>query len=252
MKISLQYFLAFTFLVSFMNLKSQVLQNKTVKLDNFGIVSIPKTLDTIGQRIIKNVIIDRLINNSDHSNDSTLSKNYKITLTKSYFTEYANDIIVFWPSSTIAYLKSFSTTPSQSVDLNKLEVLPHASFKNVESKISSADFQKIILSSVSSIENYRELVKTSYQDLLKLLFPNNVINNITVNFSHYKNLYPVMIINTEYSFLDENNNKVTLIQHIFSILKEKTQYLAQFEYYKEDEDKWKLFISDFLSQINLN
>lgn len=235
-----------------MTLKSQNSQNKTVILNKYGTINIPKNLDTIGQQIIKNVIIDRLLYNSDHSNDSTLLKNYKITLTKSYFTDYANDIIVFCPSSTIEYLKSVSNNPLQNIDLNKLEVLPHASFKNFASSMSSADFQKVVLSSESSIENYKQLVKTSYQDLIKLIFPNNVINSITVNFSYYKTQYPVMIVNTEYSFLDENNKKVTLVQHVFSILKEKVQYLAQFVYYKEDEDKWKLFILDFPTQVNLN
>ena len=234
-----------------MCLKSQSIEGKPMFLKNYGTISIPQNLDTVGQQLVKNVIIDKILDNADYSNESTLAKNYKIILTKGYFTEYTKDVVVFWPSSTISYLKTFLTDPIKKIDLDKLVVLPHASFKKINSGMSSDDFQKYLFSNKDSVEKYREFMKTSYQEMIHLIFPGNVINSISVDFSSYKKKYPVIIVNIQFSFLNELNERVTLVQHVYSVFKEKNQYLAQFEYYKEDQDKWKSFISNFLIQANL-
>jgi hypothetical protein len=252
MKKTLKYILIFVLSFSFMYLKSQNIMGKPMFIKNYGTITVPQNLDTIGQELAKNVIINKILDNADYSNESTLSKNYKVILTRGYFTEYTKDVVVFWPSSSIEYLKTFLTDPLKKMELSKLAVLPHASFKKVNSRMSSDNFQKYLLSNKDSVEKYREFIKASYQEMIHLVFPDNIINSITVDFSSYRTKYPVMIVNTEFSFLNDANEKVTLVQNLYSILKEKTQYLAQFEYYKEDEGKWKSFVSNFLNQVNLN
>jgi hypothetical protein len=244
--------LLFIFFIFQNIVNAQNIETKEYKLKEFGILSIPNFLDTLGQDIGKKVIIENVIEEMSLSGKKSIGNQYSIDLTKTFLSNYDSSIFLFWPNKTLFYLLELNfnnQNKDTSTDAGLFEVVPNIVLQRKSFAYSSAQMKRLF-SNKEKAAKFTNTLTDSYVSALEMLFPNVKIDNVTSRLFFYLNDFPIVKITFKY-IITEGNKISSYTQDLYTMYKKNYNYLFRFEYKSEDERKWTLYEETFFKSIKL-
>lgn len=243
-------FLQFIFLLN-LSSQGQNLKSKTLKINNFGIFSIPGFLDTLGQSISKRYLIGKNLELMNKSGIKKIELENKINLAQTYFSNYDSTVTLLFPTSTLMNLLSTDdllkiNTDTANLNFDNLN-FSFISLQKKPGKNHSSLVKKALLSKSQS-DAFLSSMKDFYISLMNTLLPQASIKLISSDYYNYLENYPTVKISLKYS-LHETDTSNSYRQDLYCIIRENYQYIFKFEYKTSDESNWKYYEEQFFKKI---
>jgi hypothetical protein len=244
--------LSFGFVLS-SNSQDSAIYNK-YQLSRFGIVYIPKGLDTLSQTLAKNQIfesnVDRLIN----INKEKMKNRYNVNVTNSLFENINKESYFFWPTRTMLSIldDKFWGYDKDSVfgfDESKIEYVPSITLRKVTVKGNSTDFKKRYFDNKDSARKFVLGLENMMNDFLSDLYSEATVESSS-QYYMLQNQFPVVRVSVHISIPVDNEIK-NIGQVSYMVFKNYGMYSLKFEFKLEELDKWEMFIKDIMSNSKL-
>lgn len=245
----LSFFVSFLLLVAYTNAQSP--EYKKIFLREFGLVTVPIYLDTVGERLHKNIILNR-INEIPQKKLYEINNKYKFNLSKTLLENTLEGTHRFWNSSTINYfidtaLTLLSTNGSKKeIDYSKIQLIPNISLKRDNNPVSSDYVLIHVFSNKDSANTFLRLVENMMKNLKGTLSDAKIIETNS-SYSLVENKYPLIKASCLYSTSDLSDYIITF----YFFYKNNYRYSMKFEYSKENYIKWTQNINKFISEMKL-
>ncbi len=223
--------------------------NKYV-LSKFGIVYIPKALDTLSQELAKNQIFESNIDRIKNIDQNKMKSKYNVNATKSLFESTNKESYFFWPTQTMLNIldPNFWSYDQDSVfgfDQSKIEYIPSITLRKVAVKGNSSDFKKRYFDNKDTAEKYVRDIEKMMSEVLNELYSDATILS---NSQYYllQGQFPVVRISLHLSIpIDKEIKNIAQVSYIVS--KNHGMYSIKFEYKLEELTKWEKYIKDFMT-----
>lgn len=238
-------------LLIFLLTKGQQTQYKKFYLNGFGLVTVPASLDTIGERLHKNIILDR-INEIPEKRIEEINNKYNYNLSKTLLANTLEGTYRFWSSSTLNYfidtvLMILSTNGyTKEIEYPKIQLVPNISLKRDNNPVSSDYVLNHVFANKDSASAFLKLIENMMRTINGTLSKRKIIE-ITSGYSLIDNKYPLIKASCIYSTLD---NSQYIISFYF-FYKKSVRYSMKFEYSKQSSEKWTQNMNKFIAEMNL-
>lgn len=237
------YALLFCFLFSQL-VRAQSLNTNTYFIKSFGYVLIPEGLDTLSQKIVKKVIIENYFDIASESGIKQVKNLFNVNMGKNIIASMDSTVTVFWPMKSLFSLLNFNT--ENNIDTN-FTILPSIMFKKNSATFHSSDLKKS-LENQQKLEEFKKIIIDSYQKGIELVFTQVKIKKLNVQYFLFRNNYPCFKVSLVYG-LSDDNYKVQYSQDLYSLFREKSNYLFKFEFEQSESLKWINYESEFLKAL---
>jgi hypothetical protein len=173
-------------------------------LSKFGIVYIPKGLDTFSQDLAKNEILEGNLDRLSKTNQDKIKSKYNVTVTKSFLENINKESYLFWPSISITNVLNpkFWKYDEDSVfgfDETKIEFLPCVTLRKVIVKASSDDFRKRIFYNKDTAKKYVQNLEDMMTGVFKQLYTEGTILESNSEYYFISNQFPVVRVSLHLS-----------------------------------------------------
>ncbi len=247
---SILYFFLLFILVS--SVKGQVVKYKQFHLKNFGVITLPTILDTIGQRLQKDIKIEQ-INEIKQNKLKAINNIYHLDLTKTILINTVEGTYRFWNSSTLNYfidtvitILAKNDNNINKIDFSKIELIPNISLRKDISPVNSSYILKNVFSNPDSTSTFLKLIESMLKNIKKTFSDSKVIETIS-GYSLIENKYPLVKASCLYSSADNTKYIITFI----FFYKENFKYSMKFEYKNDDNKNWIQYMYKFLTTMKL-
>lgn len=238
-------------LINVINSKGQVTDFKIFNLKGFGIVTVPTILDTIGQRINKAIIAER-IDEIQESKIADINTQYHVNLNKTLLDNTLEGTFRFWNSKTLNYFIDTALAVISSnrdlneIDYSKIELIPNISLKKDPTPVSSDYVLNHVFLNKDSANAFLKIVENMLRTLKSTLSDSKVIS-VSSSYSLIESKYPLVKGSCIYSSFDNTE----YVQTFYFLFKQYHRYSLKFEYRKKDSLKWSQYMDKFFSEMKL-
>lgn len=235
--------------------KSQdsAIYNKYV-LSRFGIVYIPKGIDTLSQELAKNQIFESNIDRLKNINQEKMKNKYNVNVTKSLFENTNKESYFFWPTQTMLNIldPKFWGYDKDSVfgfDESKIEYVPSITLRKVTVKGNSADFKKRYFDNKDTARKFVLGLENMMSDVLNDLYSEATVESSS-EYYMLQNQFPVVRVSVHISIPIDSEIK-NFGQVSYMVFKNHGMYSLKFEFKLEELDKWEKYIKEIMSSSKL-
>jgi len=220
------------------------------RLAKFGIVFIPKELDTLNQTVAKNEIFEGNVERLKNIDFEKIKNKYNVNVTKSVFENASKEAYFFWPIKTMLNfldpnLWGYDKDSTFGFDQSKIDYIPSVTLRKVPVKGHSNAFKKRYFDQKDTIRSYVKNIEVLMSDVLKDLYSEAKIESSS-NYYLLENQYPVIRISLHISFLIEDEVK-NFTQVSYMVFKNYALYSIKFEYKREEMEVWEKYIREFMT-----
>jgi hypothetical protein len=224
---------------------------KVLRLSNFGEVSVPIILDTVGARIYKQIVTESILETSDKSFEEVNSK-FKCDINRTILN-YTNDgTIRLWNYKTLNYFfDTLLTIMSKGGDINaiessKIEIVPNISLKKDVNPVNSYYVLTNVFQNKDSISSFLGLIEGMLKKI-KTTITGLMVEKTNSSYVLIDGKYPLVTVSSTY--LGKDN--IEYISTFNFFYKENYRYNIKFEYKKEDSSIWEKHMSNFFKNMKL-
>ena len=235
------------------NLKAQVFENKSFKVNGTGILKIPTFLDTTNQEVLKKSLTQRMLNNIDESGKIKFENDYQVNVINSFLSNYDSSTIMFWPTKALfSFVNSPLTKENNKENTSTsipedLSIIPNILLKRKEFKYRASQLKQALLTK-DERNKLTNSVTEFYISLLKALLPSIVISDVSSKYFDYLNSYPTLNISISYK-LANNGDGVSYKQDTYMMYMDYAINMFRFEYRNDETIKWQAFENYFFRQL---
>lgn len=235
------------------NLKAQVFESKTFKVNGLGILKIPTFLDTTSQDVLKKSLTQRMLNNIDESAKRKFENDYQVNFINSFLSNYDSSTIMFWPTKAFfSFINSPLTRGNKKDTISTsipedLSIIPNILLKTKEFKYRASQLKQALLTK-DERDKFTNNVTEFYTSLLKALLPSIVITGVSSKYFNYLNSYPTLNISISFKLADVGDG-ISYKQDIYMMYMDYSIRMFRFEYRNDEITKWHSFEDYFFRQL---
>jgi hypothetical protein len=234
-----------------LSVSSQDIKYKVYKLRNFGVVSVPEDLDTVGQRIIKRMMLDELYANLAQQDKKTFQELFQVNIPSLLLhkKEQENSYI-FLPAAGFkvfdsTYIANSLRNPA-GFDRARYKATPTIRLSKTMGKLHSAGIKEFMTQDKDSASSFASFVEGQYVAMLKTAFPDFKLNKASSGYSFFQNKFPMVKVNVNYI-----GDGVNYIQEYNLIYKGYFNYALEFESLPAEEERTREYIKQFFLKLQL-
>lgn len=232
-------------------MKGQVNNFKEFNLKDFGIVVLPAKVDTIGQRLQKDIRIQK-ITEIQENKLKDINDQYHLDMTKTILSNTIEGTYRFWNSGTLNYFIDtvisilYRNGDIKTIDYSKIELVPNISLRKDISPVNSDYIIKNIFSNPDTASSFLKIIESMIKTFKTTFSDSKVIETIS-GYSLLENKYPLVKASCLYSTLDSTKYVITF----YFLYKQDFKYSMKFEYKYDDTKNWIQYMYKFIATMKL-